>query len=451
MRKFFSVILVLCLSCGLFCGCGADSDVTVSVQSVSMLTGVSSIGMYSRYAGIVQSGDVEKIEKSSDLEILEVKVSAGDTVKAGQVLFTYDTDAISLDLEKKQLELEQLNGAIDTKTQQIAALEKEKASASSADQLDYTLQIQELQLDISESKYNVSAKEKEIARTKNLLENAEVKSPVDGTVQSVNETGATDNNGNPLPFMTVAQTGDLRVKGALNEQNRASLSEGMAVIIRSRTDESVTWTGTITAIDWENPVEDNSNGYYYMDYGSSDEMTTSTSWPFYVTLDSDDGLLLGQHVYIEPDFGTQEAQQMYLPAAFILDADSDPYVWVANDKDKLEKRSLTLGEYDADLDSYPVLDGLAPEDYIAFPDETCKTGVAVTRYDESYFGGDGMEGDEYGGEEEYYFDGEEGGDFAYGEDPGVYDSGYDAEGGEAATGGYGDESGEAGAETGAVG
>ena len=68
MRKFFSVILVLCLSCGLFCGCGADSDVTVSVQSVSMLTGVSSIGMYSRYAGIVQSGDVEKIENLTSFD-----------------------------------------------------------------------------------------------------------------------------------------------------------------------------------------------------------------------------------------------------------------------------------------------------------------------------------------------------------------------------------------------
>lgn len=436
MRKFFSVILVLCLSCGLFCGCGADSDVTVSVQSVSMLTGVSSLGMYSRYAGIVQSGDVEKIEKSSDLEVLEVKVSAGDMVKKGQVLFTYDTDAISLDLEKKQLELEQLNGAIETKTQQIAALEKEKAAASSADQLDYTLQIQELQLDISESKYNVSAKEKEIARTQNLLENAEVKSPVDGTVQSVNEPGATDSNGAPLPFMTVAQTGDLRVKGTINEQNRASLSEGMAVIIRSRTDDTVTWSGTISVIDWESPVDDSSNGYY-MDYGTSDEMTSSTSWPFYVTLDSSDGLLLGQHVYIEPDFGTADTQQMYLPAAFILDADSDPYVWVANDKDKLEKRSLSLGEYDADLDSYPVLDGLAPEDYIAFPDETCKAGVAVTRYDESYFGGDGMEGENYGGEEDYYTDGEDGGVIA--EEDGAYDSGYE------------EDSGEIGVETGAVG
>ncbi len=38
----------------------------------------------------------------------------------------------------------------------------------------------------------------------------------------------------------------------------------------------------------------------------ADDTTSSSTYPFYVTLDSSDGLMLGQHVYIEMDEGQEE-------------------------------------------------------------------------------------------------------------------------------------------------
>ncbi len=59
------------------------------------------------------------------------------------------------------------------------------------------------------------------------------------------------------------------------------------------------------------------------------------------------------------------------------------YVWAANANDRLEKRELTLGEYDPDMMQYEILDGLTTEDYIAFPiafpAEGCEEGQQVTR------------------------------------------------------------------------
>ena len=49
----------------------------------------------------------------------------------------------------------------------------------------------------------------------------------------------------------------------------------------------------------------------------------------------------------------------------------DPYVWAANDKDRLEKRYVTLGGYDEMQMAYEVLEGLTVEDEIAYPSETC--------------------------------------------------------------------------------
>ena len=109
-------------------------------------------------------------------------------------------------------------------------------------------------------------------------------------------------------------------------------------------------------------------------------MTSSSKYPFYVELDSTDGLILGQHVYLEVlTEGEGEQPDFSLSSAFFcFEEDGSAYVW-AEKKGKLEKRSVTLGAYDEMLDTYGVLDGLTAEDYIAFPDEqVCRVGAPTT-------------------------------------------------------------------------
>ena len=97
---------------------------------------------------------------------------------------------------------------------------------------------------------------------------------------------------------------------------------------------------------------------------------------------------MGQHVYIEPDYGqedTQDENLINLPSYFINDAEGNPWVWAQNSKGKLEKRSVTLGEYNTETDTYPVTDGLTAEDYIAYPDDSLKAGMTCITYDEGTF------------------------------------------------------------------
>ena len=62
-----------------------------------------------------------------------------------------------------------------------------------------------------------------------------------------------------------------------------------------------------------------------------DGMTQSSNYPFYVQLDGTNGLMLGQHVYVEPDVGQQEVKTgIWLSDSFINDVDSNPYVWADN-------------------------------------------------------------------------------------------------------------------------
>ena len=92
----------------------------------------------------------------------------------------------------------------------------------------------------------------------------------------------------------------------------------------------------------------------------SDDQTTSTSYPFYVELDSSEKSDAWTAVYIERDIGQDEKKDgLWLSDYYILDTDTnEPYVWAASDKNRLEKRYVTLGEHDDDLGEYKIVEGL---------------------------------------------------------------------------------------------
>lgn len=105
-------------------------------------------------------------------------------------------------------------------------------------------------------------------------------------------------------------------------------------------------------------------------------MTQSSNYPFYVQLDGTNGLMLGQHVYVEPDIGQQEVKTgIWLSDSFINDVDSDPYVWADDGNGKLEKRSVTLGTHDENMMEYQITDGLKEEDAITFPEDGLEEGM----------------------------------------------------------------------------
>ena len=411
VRAWLALALILCLTVSL-AACGSN-DTAVYVQSVSNLTGMGGIAAGDRFPGMVVSENVTEIKKDSEKTVKEVLVKEGDDVNKGDKLFEYDTDELQLSLEKKQLELEQLNATLEDQQAELERIQKLMDSTyDDATKRQYALDLREQNVKVLETKANIATKKKDIEKLKANTADSTVKSPVDGEVQSLNPDGGTDNSGNALPFMTIVETGGFRIKGYVNENNASVLTEGTAVVIRSRVSDQ-TWKGSISSIDWNNAQQSRS------DYGDSDT-AMSSKYPFYVTLEGDgEGLLMGQHVYIEPDYGqedTQDESLINLPSYFINDAEGKPWVWAQNSKGKLEKRSVTLGEYNTETDTYPVTDGLTAEDYIAYPDDSLKAGMTCITYDDATFDPGASGGEVYpegGGEkidENVPMDGMDGGD-----------------------------------------
>ena len=404
MKRILSIAAAGAVALSLLSGCAAKtSGEAVSVESVAMITGVGTGSIVDCYAGKVVSGETAELKKDGDKTVLEVYVEEGDMVDKGDVLFSYDTEAMQLNLDKLYLDRESYDNTISAAEAEIQELQTQKSKADSSQQLSYTLQIDARQADIREAEYNRALKDKEIQTMEASMDKTEVLSPLSGRVMSVSDPDVGDGSlpGGDMPggtssdaFITVMDVSAYRVEGRINELNYGQITEGMRVLVRSRMDGDRVWFGVIDSIDWEKPVTSNNNNMYMG--MSGDDMTTSSKYPFYVVLDETEDLILGQHVYIEPDFGQENEQPaMMLPAFYIVD---DSFVWAADSRDKLEKRTVTLGAYDEDMDQYEILGGLTPEDYIAFPAEGLAAGMDVVRYDESSFGGDdffpeeGMEG-----------------------------------------------------------
>lgn len=390
----------VCWKTGVFGQQEVSGDV-IYVTQISEINGETS-GVSNRYAGVVEPQETVEVELESGRSVKEVQVKTGDQVKKGQLLFEYDLSSIQDSLEEAQLELDRLKNEESSLNDQIATLEKEKKQATQDNQLSYTIEIETNKMNLKKNEYSQKSKQAEIDKLQSATGNTEVRSSIDGVIQkidtsklstddgdSLDDTSDTDmsaysdtGSGSSNAFITILSTGSYRVKGTVNELNIQNIVEGEPVIIRSRVDSSQTWKGTMGTIDKDSAsTNSNSSAYFGMMDASGDSQTSSSTYPFYVDLDSSDGLMLGQHVYIERDEGQEEQKAgLWLSEVYIVDADTDqPYVWAMGKDKKLEKRSVVLGQYDEDLGEYEIADGLTKDDYIAYPSENLKEGMATTK------------------------------------------------------------------------
>ena len=354
-------------------GCGKE-ETAVYVQKVANINGISTTD---RFSGMVVSENLTEVKKDEDKAVSELLVKEGQDVKEGDPLFTYDTDKLQLSADKLDLEREQLNSSLEDYQTQIGQLERERDKVSANKKLQYTIQIQTAQVSLKEAELNLKTKEAELKKAQELLENATVASPITGRIQSINESG-TDNQGNPVAYITIQQTGSYRVKGTIGELQQGAITQGDRMRMISRVDPSKTWLGTVTLVDYENPVKNDDSGRYMM--SGSDSSNTASKYPFYVELDSMDGLIMGQHLYLERYLEGAEATGIPLSSAYVcFEEDESAYVWAENSRGKLEKRSITVGEYNEVSDTYDVTQGLTEDDYIAFPDTgVCHVGAPTS-------------------------------------------------------------------------
>ena len=353
---------------------GSAPGETAYVETVENLTGANaSLGLINRFAGVVEPQGTWSVNRNNDVEIKEIFVKEGDKVEEGDSLFEYDTLKYEEDLQQAEIDLERLENDYEATQEAIAELEKEKRKASSSEQANYTIQIKEQNLTLKDKELDIEMKKAEIEKLGENIDNAVVKSGISGVIKKINEGESGSMGDDDNSFITVMKVGNYRIKGTVNEQNIGELTVGASVLAHSRVNDRM-WKGTITKIDTENTVSNDNNGYYI----SGSDGSRSSKYPFYVELDSSDGLILGQHVYIEPDLGQadEDATPGIWLASYMVDTSDPehPFVW----KDaggRIKKQEVVISETMEEIGRVKISQGLDLTDSICIPDGTIKEGM----------------------------------------------------------------------------
>ncbi|MBO4235508.1 MAG: HlyD family efflux transporter periplasmic adaptor subunit [Firmicutes bacterium] len=354
-KIIIAIILILVLLAGGYFAWRKWGGSTGAVEDAIYMQKVSDLTSYSfsvdRYSGVVEAQKTQGYKCDPQRTVEEIYVAVGDEVKIGTPLFRYDVRTAENSIESIKLDIEGLSNEIEVL----------RSGGNST----------EIQLQISERELEIRQKQAELERHQQEIDQAEVLSTIDGVVKAVSQEIGKDSNGGDLPVVAVTETGEFRVKGKVSEQTIGSISPGMEVIIRSRVDENTTWAGKIGSIETE-PASQNNNGYY------EESGEKSSVYPFYVQLDTTEGLMLGQHVFIEPDYGQSEIEikeGIWLDMSFIAYDDAgNPFVWSA-ERGKTVKVPVELGEIDENTYTIQILSGLTEDSLITWPDETLEEGM----------------------------------------------------------------------------
>lgn len=352
---------------------------TAYVQSVSVITGVGPAGQRNRYTGVVEAKNVAKVDPEKDLTVKECFVAAGDKVAKGQRLFSYDVESMEIAFEQLQLDILGLENGIQTSEAKVENLKTKLARAAEFKKYEIQMSIQTEELEIRKKNYDLASKRKQAEDMEKSLKHSVVYSPVAGTVRSVKSNGNSGqeyggSGSEDSAYITIVAGNDYCVKGTVSEQTIHTLQEGMEVRILSRVDASV-WPGRIYKVNTEE-TKQNNNRYYYYDAGSGEQ---ASKYEFFVELDTNEGLLMGQHVYIELGAGAAEdANVLLLPVYYVVENEGDPFVYAADNENRIEKRRVVLGDRDEENGTVAILEGLSFLDRIAFPDESVQVGLLAS-------------------------------------------------------------------------
>lgn len=371
-RKYFVLLLVLLLSVG--CSINTDPNQQLVATKISDLM-LNQVNRSNAYNGLVVAQQTKEINKDENKVVKDILVKEGDEVKADTVLFTYDVEAMQVEVSKVAIDIERMNNEILNSQAQINNLIAERNNAPASQKFSYTIEIQSLEATIAETNYNIKAKQVEQQHLNASIENANVLAEIEGIVQSINENNSFDPMGNPAAFITILQTGNYRVKGTVNELNIAQITPSIPVIIRSRMDDQQTWSGIIDVVETNSPDQNPNPGGM-----PRDEMANSSNYPFYVVMDNTEGLFLGQHVYIELDSGQSVPKEgVWIPNDYVVFSEEGvAQVYKANASSTLELVDVVIGMMDESTNQIEILEGLTLDDYIIAPNEEVKVGVKVT-------------------------------------------------------------------------
>ena len=360
--------------------------------------------------GVVDAQGAREIQAAVSGHIVEIKVSEGQQVKAGDVLATLEKGDLQSEVEssraavnaaKSQLEgavkggglyeLEQARAEVDQAKASLAEVQRQAAQAQtlwksggiSNDEYQQKLTAVKLQksgLAMAEAKLDmlqsgaglserktlqalVAQAEAQLRLAESQLSKASITAPIDGIVlRRLVEPGAYLQPGTPV--FKVGSLSELEVRADILETEAVKVKVGQKVNILGDVLGDKTLTGKIIEVSPEAVIKVSSLG------------VEQRRVPVKILLDEKGDLKPGFNVDVRIITG-EKSKTLFVPEESVFNEQGQDFVFVVTDG-KLAKRQVTIGL--RNNDSVEITGGLkAGEEVVREPDNTLVEGTKVKK------------------------------------------------------------------------
>lgn len=271
-----------------------------------------------KVTGTLVPGQQSSVASMASGRVLEVKVRPGDSVSAGDVLAEIDRATLTLQLNQQSATAEATRIQLLSTRQQLerteelarqglatpSALEQARASAAALDS-------------------NLAALDSGVESAKIALDNATVRSPLDGVVSARSvEPGQTINAGTPL--FTIVNLEEMEFEASASVNSSALVSRGQNATISVTGIDGTTFSGAVTRV---NPVA----------------IAGTRAVPIYIAIDNKQFLLRGGMFATGFIVVAEKHDAIAIPASALREDAEGDFV-LALDHDNLVRKAVTPGE-----------------------------------------------------------------------------------------------------------
>ncbi|RBP94384.1 HlyD family secretion protein [Cytobacillus firmus] len=263
----------------------------------------------------------------------QIHVNEGDTVKKGDLLYSYVNEELGFQMKKTNLQLRAanidysniLNKKIDLDKKIKEAQEEEKEVLEKEySEIKYQFDLKLIELE------SLQLTKKEI---EDKLANLKIYSRSAGKVQKIvqdHEVQSTDQTMEGAPsIISLLENDRYSVTGKVSELQRLSIEKGMKYTVKTKAIPDAAWKGEITDIS-SSPINQLENG----------EENSLSSYTFSGDLKSQDKLLPGFHISIELELAPIDA--LLIPKKSIFRTiDDKEFVLVARNGELVKEDILT--------------------------------------------------------------------------------------------------------------
>ncbi|OHX14718.1 efflux RND transporter periplasmic adaptor subunit [Chromobacterium sphagni] len=297
-------------------GKNASAPVARSLSSADVIKAqIQPLAATIPFTGSLTALSSSAVAAEVDANVREVRVREGEAVRRGQVLAVLDAEALGQSVEEQNAQLDNTKSRL-----RLAKVKLDKQRELLGKGFISQIAYDELESDYRVKEGELRAQASQVARAKRLLQDTQVKSPIDGVVfeRKVNPGEAASRN---MKLFSIANLSVLEIAATVPSRlvAQAKVGMGASFSVDGRSDLQ---HGEVVRI---NPVA----------------IPGTRSFTLFIRVQNPSGQLkVGQ--FAKGGVVLREVKdQVVVPLSAVRDIDSQPWVMVA-EKGRLAKRPVTL-------------------------------------------------------------------------------------------------------------